>query len=74
MGCKLYLSQKLATILKAWGKKVVKGVDSPWQGRHVICVYENVNLPKVGVNNMPLCLRDVLNGYGPHIGTTLVGH
>ncbi len=24
--------------------------------------------------DMPLCLRDVLSGYGPHIGITLVGH
>jgi hypothetical protein len=74
MGCKLYLNQELATILKVWGKRVAKGVDSPWQRWHVICVYESVNLSKVGVNNMPLHLRDILNGYGPHIGITLLGH
>jgi hypothetical protein len=73
MGCKLYLNQELATLLKARGKKVTKGLDSPWQGRHVICVYEDVDLSKVG-ENMALRLRDVLNGYKPHIGTTLVGH
>jgi len=74
LGYKLYLSQELITFLKAWGKRVAKGVDLLWQGQHVICVYKNIDLPKVGVNHMPFHLKDVLSGYGLHIGTTLVRH
>jgi hypothetical protein len=38
------------------------------------CVYEDVVLPKVGVNDMPFCLKDVLSRCKPHIDTTLMGH
>ncbi len=36
-------------------------------------VYEDINLMKVEVNDMPFCLRDVLSGCEPHIMATLVG-
>lgn len=37
-------------------------------------VYEDVNLMKVGVNDMPFHLRNVLSGCEPHIENTLMGH
>ncbi len=37
-------------------------------------VYKDVNLPKVGVNDMPFYLKDVLSKCRLHIGTTLIGH
>jgi hypothetical protein len=46
----------------------------PWQGQHVICVYEDVDLSKVGVHDMSFCLKDVLSKCEPHIETTLVRH
>lgn len=42
-------------------------------GRHVHYVYEDINLLKVGVNDMPLYLRNVLSGCEFHIKTTLMG-
>jgi hypothetical protein len=38
------------------------------------CVYEDVDFPKVGVNDMPFYLRDVLSTCGLHIETTLLKH
>jgi hypothetical protein len=42
--------------------------------QHVNYVYENIDLSKVGVNDMPFHLRSVLSKCEPHIKTTLVGH
>jgi hypothetical protein len=36
-------------------------------------VYGDINLLKVGANDMPFCLKDVLSGCELHIRTTLVG-
>jgi hypothetical protein len=40
----------------------------------LFCVYEDIDLSKVVVNDMPFPLRSVLKGNKPHIETTLVGH
>jgi hypothetical protein len=51
----------------------VKGWIRHDKGDMLFYVYENIDLLKVAVNDMPFPLRSVLRGSGPHIETTLVG-
>jgi hypothetical protein len=37
-------------------------------------IYKDMDLSKVGVNDMPFRLKDVLSKCGPHIEITFVGH
>ncbi len=53
---------------------MVKGWICHDKGNMLFCVYKDIDLSKVVVNDMPFLLRSVLRGSGLHIETTLVGH
>jgi hypothetical protein len=50
---------------------VVKGWIHHDKGDMLFCVYEDIDLSKVMVNDMPFLLRSVLRRSGPHIESTL---
>jgi hypothetical protein len=51
------LKLKINYFLKSLRYSGGKNMDLPWQRRHVIKnIYKDVDLPKVGVNNMPFHL------------------
>jgi hypothetical protein len=53
---------------------VVQGWVRHDKGDMLFCVYKDIDLSKVVVNDMFFLLRSVLQGNEPHIETTLVGH